>query len=88
MNNRFIDMHDAISTAALISTRSEQELVFCPECGFFTPHQLRADDGGNATVCLSCLTLLLVCEAADLAAPCNDSRALERRRRGFRGRPA
>jgi hypothetical protein len=65
MNNVLIDTPDAMR-AALPATRAEQEHVFCPECAYFTPHQMRAADGSNTPVCLPCLTLLVICEAADI----------------------
>jgi hypothetical protein len=65
MKTALMETAGAMSAATLRPTDAEQEHIFCPECGYFTPHRMRATDGSAYPFCLCCLTLLVIAEAAD-----------------------
>jgi hypothetical protein len=57
---------DARSLFGLMQAGAAAEEAFCPDCGYFTPHQIRACDGGSAKVCLACLASLFHAGSADI----------------------
>jgi hypothetical protein len=64
MKTALMETTGAMSAATLKPT--EQEHIFCPECGYFTPHSMRATDGSASAFCLCCLTLLVIAEATNM----------------------